>query len=593
MRDIFICYSSIDETAAKEVCRYLERHALTCWISCRDNEIGDNYLSNINTAIRSSKIFVILVSKNSIASTQVANELAIANSETKNGMKRFPILLDSDLQPDQLDGALGYALTGIHMCNWNSFQEQKRLVRQIGAELHLEMNPSTGRFTRNNSEFYDGYQPMPEEAVYESMRSDDSHDNNVSDDIYENITSSDIYDDLLKDDESPVFVSEEVFPIYPSSKKITHSQISIAALLLLFFLGTTFVLCGCAESFAYLYEDFAVVPTAMDYLSSQIRSLFVGSILFFICWQLPTIHLKKAAPYLAAVFVITTLLVSEYHPWISLNSFHFIPENFGPWCLIILFAWIMSNSSLANPLSRLQLGLDECASCIFFASAVYFGLSIKKLGFFVAVLALVLAFGITFVFAKEKKHHYRIAISITIACLVFIVAVFNGTAESWGLVEVTAAYFRQRLTPPEIITQVIQSTSFAGGGELLGDIFKADLLPLTDNFFVTLFHMGWSVAITIVLIYSFLLYHIYRIAKACLDTHDYFESTICFGVLIHIGFCAAYHICMNLNLLPIIGCPLPFISNWGNEFLFAEIGCVFAAAKQVTKNQKTVVSVED
>ena len=362
-------------------------------------------------------------------------------------------------------------------------------------------------------------------------------------------------------------------------RKMTQSQISIVALLLLFFLGTTFILCRCAEAFAYLYEDFAVAPTAMDYLISQIRSLVIGSILFVVCWKLPSAFLKKAAPYLAAIFVVTTLLVSEYHPWISINGFHFILENFGPWCLIILFAWILNTL--------------EYNCYIFLASAVYFGLSVTKLGFFVALLALVLAFGITFVFAHNKKNHYFIAIGLTIICLLFIVAVFNGTAEAWGMNEVMAAYFRHRLTPPEIITDAIQSTTFAGGGELLGDIFKADLLPLTDNFFITLFHMGWSVAITIVMMYGFLLYHIYRIAKACLDAHEHFESALCFGVLIHIGFCAAYHICMNLNLLPIIGCPLPFISNWGNEFLFAEIGCVFAAAQKILKKSPVLVSTED
>lgn len=570
MNDIFISYSSKDTAIANAVCRYLERHGLNCWIFERNKDFGENYMSKINSAIRNSRAFVVLVSTNSINSEQVANEIAIANSEIKNGMKRFPILLDSNLNPDHLDGALGYALTGIHMCNWNDPQEQKQLIKQIGAELELELNPSTGRFEHENSYFYARYNPMPEEPVYTSESPEDVE---------------------------PIDSVEETLFANHSREKIRKSQISILVLLLLFFLGATFLLCGSAQFLSYEYEDFVYITDAVDYLGIQIRNLFIGGILLLVCWKLPVNFFKKMIPYLTGACLISICLVNEYSPWISLGGFYLSPINLGTFCLILLFAWCITKKSFKHTeksVYRFQQDIDnKWYSFLLWAIAeIYFLLSFIKFGMFMALLPLVIALAISFTFSNKKKYYYILTTGITIACLLFIIAVLNGAAAAWGMDDHVLEYLRYQLTPPEAITNAIQATTFGSSG-FSNDIFTSLRSSiLNDNIFVLIFHMGWSVAITVVLMYGFLLFHIYRIGKICADAKNYFESAVCFGVLFHIAFCAGYHMCMNLNLLPIMGCPLPFISDWGNEFLFAEIGCVLAAGHKILKRPNAIVTIE-
>jgi rod shape determining protein RodA len=69
---------------------------------------------------------------------------------------------------------------------------------------------------------------------------------------------------------------------------------------------------------------------------------------------------------------------------------------------------------------------------------------------------------------------------------------------------------------------------------------------------------------------------IYRIFRASRMARDHFGSMICFGVGVLIFFQGAVNIAVNLNLIPVTGLPLPFVSYGGSGLvsLMAGLGLV-------------------
>ena len=65
---------------------------------------------------------------------------------------------------------------------------------------------------------------------------------------------------------------------------------------------------------------------------------------------------------------------------------------------------------------------------------------------------------------------------------------------------------------------------------------------------------------------------IYRCLRAAKMARDPFGSFIAYGVAILIFFQGAVNIAVNLNLIPVTGLPLPFISYGGSGLLSLMLG---------------------
>jgi hypothetical protein len=80
--EIFISYSSKDSVFADEVVRALERRGRVCWIAPRDIPPGvPSWAEPIVTAIASSRLMLVLLTKNSIPSVDVMREVTLAADE--------------------------------------------------------------------------------------------------------------------------------------------------------------------------------------------------------------------------------------------------------------------------------------------------------------------------------------------------------------------------------------------------------------------------------------------------------------------------------------------------------------------------------
>ena len=84
----FISYASEDEAVANTICAYLERNAVSCWIAPRDVRPGAEYASEIIDGIKTSAVFVLVLSEHANTSEFVKREVERAVSK---GKPIFPV----------------------------------------------------------------------------------------------------------------------------------------------------------------------------------------------------------------------------------------------------------------------------------------------------------------------------------------------------------------------------------------------------------------------------------------------------------------------------------------------------------------------
>jgi TolB-like protein/tetratricopeptide (TPR) repeat protein len=139
-RSVFISYASHDAPIAQKVCAALEAAGFRCWIAPRDVVPGTLYADGIVGAIDESKILVLILSKDAVASAHVGKELERATS------KRHPIIaLRLDTAP--LTRAFEYFLNEsqwIDVGVGNPDAAIRKLVSAVGQHLA----PGTGATNR-------------------------------------------------------------------------------------------------------------------------------------------------------------------------------------------------------------------------------------------------------------------------------------------------------------------------------------------------------------------------------------------------------------------------------------------------------------
>lgn len=101
MKKIFISHSSKDIQDTEKICQSIEENGIPCWYSERDLDKSTNYwqdvlISNIN----SCKAMLLLVSKNSISSEQVFNEISNASDK---GILIIPYFIDNIALPQKYE----------------------------------------------------------------------------------------------------------------------------------------------------------------------------------------------------------------------------------------------------------------------------------------------------------------------------------------------------------------------------------------------------------------------------------------------------------------------------------------------------------
>ena len=91
----FISYASKDKNIADNLCAKLEARGIKVWYAPRDIVAGD-YAGAIVRAINSCTRFVVILSRNSLQSDHVLNEIDLAFGRLHEGIKFLPLKIDEE-----------------------------------------------------------------------------------------------------------------------------------------------------------------------------------------------------------------------------------------------------------------------------------------------------------------------------------------------------------------------------------------------------------------------------------------------------------------------------------------------------------------
>jgi len=134
--DVFMSYSPKDKAVVDEIVAGLENNGIRCWITPRDIKPGKSWGDAIVNAIKNCRFMVIILSRNSNESKQVAREVELA---VANEMFLIPFRIE-EMQPF---GALAYYLSVEHWIDAiiNPIDEH---IHKLVNIIHLYQTASNG-----------------------------------------------------------------------------------------------------------------------------------------------------------------------------------------------------------------------------------------------------------------------------------------------------------------------------------------------------------------------------------------------------------------------------------------------------------------
>ncbi len=129
MHQVFIRYSNLDTVVANRICEQLESRSVKCWIAPRDIQPGSSWAGSIMKAIKSSKVLLLLLTKDSNESEQVIREVERA---VKLRLRIICLRLDDiDLSDD-----LEYFISAVH-----GVDAYGKPLEKVLTDLHKTLKP--------------------------------------------------------------------------------------------------------------------------------------------------------------------------------------------------------------------------------------------------------------------------------------------------------------------------------------------------------------------------------------------------------------------------------------------------------------------
>ncbi len=126
----FISYSSADRNVADNLCAKLEAKGVPVWYAPRNIHSRD-YASAIVQAISECSHFIVILSKNSLASEHVLNEIDLAFQELSRNIVFLPLKIDEE----QLGPAFKYYLSRQHWMDAHVPPLENRLEEFVSASF--------------------------------------------------------------------------------------------------------------------------------------------------------------------------------------------------------------------------------------------------------------------------------------------------------------------------------------------------------------------------------------------------------------------------------------------------------------------------
>lgn len=304
--------------------------------------------------------------------------------------------------------------------------------------------------------------------------------------------------------------------------------------------------------------------------------LLPGLILGFIAFFLPLNYFKK----FSAVFLLLALvfMAMVFLPglgvnsggatrWLKLGSFSFQPsEALKPAFFLYLASWLSSRSK-----SRKTKSFNENFLGFLFIIGLISLFLIKQPD--ISTLFIIVMVAIIMYFLAETPFWHTVAV-----CLILIIGLIGLIYLAPYRMDRFITFLNPNSDPMGKGYQISQSLIAVGSGGIFGRGLgmsgqKYGFLPgsMADSVFAIFSEeTGFIGSIFLVSLFICLLWRGLKIAKG---SNDLFAKLCAIGISSWIAIQAAINICSMLNLLPLTGIPLPFIS-YGGSAMIAEMAGV-------------------
>lgn len=333
----------------------------------------------------------------------------------------------------------------------------------------------------------------------------------------------------------------------------------IGIMVVLLILGTINVF---SSSFILAEAEF---DTPYFFLKRHVLNIFIGFVVFLICFRVDYHRWRRVMPYILLFTVVSLILVLLIGP--TVNGAR---------------RWL--------PLVVMQFQPAEPAKLVaIMLTASYCALQVKtkrKIDIFTPQMALV---GVMFILTEQEPDMGTACIILGIPLIMLIVAGLDKKkiAQLFGAIVAGGIFmiFRQpyRLERLKVTWdpwsdaqnigyQTVQSLSAIGSGELTGmglgvGVSKYDYLPEAHtDFAFAIFcqENGFLGAIFVFFLFAALAVYAARIAARAKDEFGQFLSV---GIMILIVGQAIANLFMVGGMIPVVGVPLPFISYGGTSLI--------------------------
>lgn len=311
---------------------------------------------------------------------------------------------------------------------------------------------------------------------------------------------------------------------------------------------------------------------------------------------------------MAATIIINKIQGSETGRWLNIGI-SIQPSEFAKLTLIITLAYMMTvmRAGLRAPKNKKCAfkpeldGLSNFEKKIFkhtrtpftccFAIAVVIGiycllviaqdhLSATILMFFMGYFMLMLS---------GTKRKYFVLVAIAIAAVVAVVLINPNIIKGLGFGSGRIMVWLDKDNPAYVDSrrQTVNGLYAIGSGGLLGVGFgnskqKQLYIPELHNDFVfpvVCEELGFIGAAAVVLLFAFLIFRGFKIAKEC---NDYFGSLLVMGIMIQIALQVIINLAVVTDLFPNTGMVLPFFSSGGSSIIsiLMEMGLVLSVSRR-------------
>lgn len=333
--------------------------------------------------------------------------------------------------------------------------------------------------------------------------------------------------------------------------------------------------------------SYARFGTTYHFFSHQLVALGVSLVFFFLASRIDYHWWKKFAVFF--LFFSLVLLLTVFIPglkaeigtansWTKIGSFTFQPSEIVKIAFLIYLAtWLEAKSKMVGKFSEVFLPF-----LVFLAIIAGLLMAQPDLGTLLVIL------GTSFIvyFAGGGKiRHMVMVVALAVVALVFLL----GSLSNYQSERLNCFRNPNRNTDSHCY-QINQSLIAAGSGGWFGRGLGASrqkymYLPEVwgDSIFpVIAEETGFVFSSLLVLLYLFVFYRGLLIARAAPDIYGY---TLAVGVVSWLAIQAFINIGGMINLIPMTGVPLPFISAGGTAILanLIGIGILVNISKQTRK----------